>query len=205
MPCLRGRGDRQHADAVPARAARAGGREGRRHRDVETVVAVRLQLQARILEREPVGVHGDGLAAEQPHDRVEALLHARPLLVRRDPEHVCVRRELARAAAEHHPASGEVIEQHHAVGEDQGVVVGQRADPGAELDVLGPLRGDGDEDLGRRDDLEPGGVVLADPGLLEPEAVHRDNQVEVALDRERRVLPDRVEGCHEVSEAHSPF
>ena len=82
---------------------------------------------------------------------------------------------------------------------------GSELDAGAELDVLGPLRGDGDEDLGRCDDLEPGGVVLADPGLVEPEAVHRHDQVEVSLDRECRVLPDRVEGGHEVSEAHSPI
>ena len=140
------------------------------------------QLQPRVLQREPVGVHGDGLAAEQPHDRVEALLHARPLLVGGDAEHVCVRGELARAAAEHHPTAGEVVEQNHAIGQHQRVVVRQRADAGAELDVLGPFGGDADEHLGRRDDLVPRGVVLADPRLVESEAVHRHDQVEVALD-----------------------
>ena len=34
--------------------------------------------------------------------------------------------------AEHDPAPGEVVEQHHAVGQHQRVVVGERADPGAE-------------------------------------------------------------------------
>ena len=61
------------------------------------------------------------------------------------PEHVRVGGELARAAAEHHPAAGEVVEQHHAVGEHQRVVVRQRAHAGAELDVLGALGGDADE------------------------------------------------------------
>ena len=46
---------------------------------------------------EPVGLHRDGLAAEQRHDRVERLLHARPLRVGGDAEHVRVGRELARA------------------------------------------------------------------------------------------------------------
>ena len=51
------------------------------------------------------------------HDRVERLVHARPLRVGRDAEHVRVGRELARAAAEHGAAAREVVEQHEAVGE----------------------------------------------------------------------------------------
>ena len=44
--------------------------------------------------------------------------------------------------------------------------------------------------------------MFADPRLGEPEAIHCHDQVEVSLDGERRVLPDGVEGGHEVSEAH---
>ena len=62
-----------------------------------------------------------------------------------------------------------------------------------------------DEHLGRRDDLVAAGVVLADPRLVEPEAVEVLDQLEVALERERRVLPDRVERGHEESEAHRPI
>ena len=56
-----------------------------------------LQLQARVLQREPVGLRRDGLAAEQRHDHVERLVHARALHVGGDAEHVRVGRELARA------------------------------------------------------------------------------------------------------------
>ncbi len=48
------------------------------------------------------------------------------------PEHLGVGGELARSDAEHHPAPGEVVEQHHPVGQDQRVVVGERRHPGAE-------------------------------------------------------------------------
>ena len=83
--------------------------------------------------------HRDGLAAQQRHDRVERLVHARPLRVGGDAEHVRVGRELAGPAAEHRAAAGEVVEQHEAVGEHQRVVVRQRVHAGAEPDVLRAL------------------------------------------------------------------
>ena len=60
---LRRGGNGQHADAVLARAPRTGRGEGCCDGDVEARVAVGLQLKACVFEREPVGVHGDGLAA----------------------------------------------------------------------------------------------------------------------------------------------
>ena len=125
-----------------------------------------------------------------------------PLLVGRDAEHVRVGGELTGPAPEHGAPAGEVVEQHEPVGEQQRVVVRQRVDAGAEPDVLGALRRGRDEHLGRRDDLVAGGVVLTDPHLVEAEAVEVDDQVEVALERERGVLPGRVERGHEESEAH---
>ncbi|BBX03829.1 hypothetical protein MMOR_47650 [Mycolicibacterium moriokaense] len=47
--------------------------------------------------------------------------------------------------------------------------------------------------------------MLADPRLVEPEFVHRGDQLEVSLESERRILSDRVEGRHEVSESHPPI
>jgi hypothetical protein len=59
-----------------------------------------------------------------------------------------------------------MVEQDHAVGHPQRVVVADRRDAGAEADVAGPLGGGRDEDLRRRDDLAARRVVLADLGLV---------------------------------------
>ena len=106
--------------------------------------------------------------------------------------------------AEHHAAAREVVEQHHAVGQHQGLVVGERAHPGAEAQVLGALGGRRDEHLGAGDDLVAGGVVLADPRLVEAERVEVLEQVEVALEGERGVLPDGVERGEEDAELQGP-
>jgi len=49
---------------------------------------------------------------------------------------------------------------------DQRVVIGQRHDTGAKADEFGALGGNRDEQFRRADGLEPGGVVLADPGFV---------------------------------------
>jgi len=46
-------------------------------------------------------------------------------------------------------------------------------------------------------------VVLADPGLVVAEPVEVLDELEVALQRQRRVLPGGVEGGQEGSEAQS--
>ena len=107
--------------------------------------------------------------------------------------------------AEHDPAAREVVEQHHAVGEDQRVVVRQRTHAGAELDVAGALGRDGHEHLGAGDDLVAGGVVLADPRLVVAELVEALNQFQVALQRQRRVLPDGMERGEEDAELQGPI
>ena len=76
-------------------------------------------------------------------------------------------------------------------------------DAGAELDVAGPLGRRGDEDLRRGDDLGAGGVVLADPGFVPAELVEVGDELEVALDGQRRVLPGSVERRHEDAEAQT--
>ena len=103
--------------------------------------------------------------------------------------------------AEHDAAPGEVVQQHNAVGQDEGLVVGQGGDARTEADVLGALRGGRNEHLGRGDDLVAGGVVFAEPGLVEAEPVQVLNQLQVALECQRRVLPHRMEGGQEDAEA----
>ena len=58
---------------------------------------------------------------------------------------------------------------------------------------MGALRRGGEEHLGRGNDLVPEAVVLTDPELVEPELVETLGELEVALDRERRVLTGRVQ------------
>ena len=79
----------------------------------------------------------------------------------------------------------------------QRVVVRQRDHAGAEPDALGALGRRGDEELRRRDDLEAGRVVLADPRLVVAEVVEPLDQLDVATDRQRRVFVQRVERCEE--------
>jgi hypothetical protein len=45
--------------------------------------------------------------------------------------------------------------------------------------------------------------MLADPSFLEAELVHQLDELHVALDRERRVLVDGVEGRDERAEAQA--
>ena len=98
-------------------------------------------LQPAVAHREPVGLPRDRLvAAQQGEDRLERLLHHPALVDRVDAHDVGVGGQRARAGAEDQPAAGEVVEQHQAVGDQPRVVVGERDDAGAELDVLACAR-----------------------------------------------------------------
>ncbi len=46
-------------------------------------------------------------------------------------------------------------------------------------------------------------MVLTDPGFVVTEAVEVFDQLEVAVDRERRILMEGMERCQEDAEAHS--
>jgi hypothetical protein len=59
--------------------------------------------------------------------------------------------------------------------------------------MAGALGGEGDEDLGRADDLVTRGMVFADPRLVEAELVEPLDQLEIALEALGRVLLIRVE------------
>ena len=108
---------------------------------------------------------------EQLHDHVEALLEQRPRLGRVETEHDRVGRQRARPEPEHEPTTCHVVELHGTFGDHVRVVVRERHHAGSELDVLRTFGGRGDEDLGRRDDLGAGRVVLTDPGLVPAESV----------------------------------
>ena len=73
---------------------------------------------------------------EQAADHAERLVLAIAQHHRVDAERARVARQRARAAAEHRPAAGHVVELHHPLGDVERVVVRQRHDAGAEPDVV---------------------------------------------------------------------
>jgi len=97
------------------------------------------------VQLEPVGLFGDRLAAKQPGDDVERLVHHLALVRRVDADLQRVVHQRARTDPEHRPAAGHVVELDDAVGDHHRVVVGQRGDTGAEPDVPGALAGGGEE------------------------------------------------------------
>ena len=196
--------DAEHPHAVFPGDLAAGGRDGAGDGHFEMRLGVGRDLEARVDQLEPVGLHVDGaVLAEQGVDRFERFIHAHALGERVDAHHRGVGGERAGTDAHHRAAAGHVVELNHAVDGHQRVVVGQADDAGAEADVAGALRGGGDEDLGRGDQLPAGAVVLADPRFVVTELVEPLEQLEVAVQRQRGVFPDAVEGRHEDSEVHS--
>ena len=142
-PCLPG-GD--HAE----RRDRAG------DRDLEMRIGVGREMQPRLVQLEPVGLHRDRLlAVQQPHDRVQRLQHARTLRAGFDAQHVGVRRQRARAAAQHGAAARHVVELHEALRHHERMVIRQAGHAGAEPDVLGALGGGGDEQFGQAISSQP--------------------------------------------------
>ncbi len=146
---------------------------------------------------------------KQADDDVEGLVHHLPLVAGVDADLQRVVHQRPRPDPEHRAAAGHVVELDHAVGEHERVVVGQRDDAGAEADVAGALRRGGDEHLRAGDQLEPAGMVLADPRLVVVEPVEMLQQLEIALDRQGRVFVVVVErrqkdAAPQVTLVHSP-
>ena len=79
---------------------------------------------------EPIRLDGHALAAEQAADDADGFVLAVAEEHRVDAEGVRVRRQRARPGAEDRAPAGHVIELHHALGDVERMVVGQRDDPG---------------------------------------------------------------------------
>jgi len=154
-------------------------------------------LQRRVAQVEPVGLAGDALAAEQVHDDVQRLVHHAALIGGVDADLDCVVHQRSGPDAQHRPPAGLVIQLHHAVCDNEWVMVRQRDDAGAEADVPGPFRRRRDEHFRTADDLEPAGVVLADPGFVVVQRVQVLQQLHVALQRQDGVFRQVVERCQE--------
>ena len=156
-------------------------------------LVIRPQMRARIDEGVPVGLLGDDLAAEEAQDHIQRLGHAVALGVRIDPEHQRVRRQQAGTGTEHDAAARMVVELDDAVRSHQRVMVRQRDHARAKTDRAGAFGGNGDEQLGRADQLPAGGMVLADPGLVEAKPVQPLHQLEIAVHAGGGILVHRME------------
>ena len=77
----------------------------------------------------------------------------------------------------------------------------QRPHAGAEPDVFRAFRRDGDDNLGRGDRLDTAGIMFADPCFVEAESVAHGNDLEVAVEQQRRVFGKRMLRRHEHAEA----
>ncbi len=198
----------RHRQRQQRRAQRAGQpRTGRRNHcrggDLGVGMGEGPDMQLRVAQGEPVRVTVDPLAgdgAEQRQDGLERLLHHPALFDGVDAHHVRVRRQRTGTGTEHHPAAGQVVEQHPPVGHHQRMVVGQRHHAGAQPDVLGALGRSRDEHLRAGDQFVATGVVLAEPRLVEAEAVQRHDSFQVVFECHRGRLAGRMERRHEDAE-----
>jgi hypothetical protein len=141
------RPDRNDPDAVLSGQRHAGGTDLRRHREGH-VFLQRQQLKSGVLEREPVRLDRQTLAAHQAPDDADGLVLPVAEEHRIDPERMGVRRQRTGPGTEDCAPTGHVVELHHSLRHVERMVVGQGDDPGGELDALRALARRGQEHLG---------------------------------------------------------
>ncbi len=103
--------------------------------------------------------------------------------------------------AEDHPPAGEMVEHRDPLGDEEGMVVGQRRHAGGELDVPCALCGGRDEDLRRADQLPAAVVVLPEPRLVVSDPVKPFDELETTLERPGGILGRALDRWRECSEA----
>ena len=161
-------------------------------------------MQPRVLQQPSPVVEADRLlAAQQMRDDLDGIVEQFTCTRHVEPDHRRVGRKRAGPQAEKKAALRHVVKLHCAFRNPQRVVIARADHARAQLDGACPLRGCGDEDLGRRDDLAAGRVVFADPRFVESETIEVLDEREIAVDQQRRILAGGVERCHEDAEAHA--
>ena len=146
-------------------------------------------------------LRGDALAVEQPADDADRLVLPVAQHHRIDAERVRVGGQRTGARAEDRASAGHVIELHHALGDIERMVIGQRHHSGREHDAPGALAGGGEEHLGRADHFPAAGVVLAAPEFVVAEFVQQLDEIEIAAELQHRVLADGMMRGEEGAEA----
>ncbi len=200
---FRQRTDRDDADPVLA-GQRHAGRADLRGDGKGHVILIRQQLQRGVVQLEPVGLHADPLALEQPADHADRLILAVAQQHRIDAQRMRIRRQRAGTGAEDHPPTGHPVELHDALRDVERVVIGQGHDAGRQLDALRPFPGRGQEHLGRGDHLPAAGMMFAAPEFVIAEPVQMLDEIDVAAELQQRVSRrsgDAARGRHRNSDA----
>src|SRR5690349_17265119 len=99
-----------------------------------------------------------------------------------------------------------MVELCHPRRDVEGVVIREGNHAGSEADATGSLPGGREEELGRADGLPAARMMLAGPELVITESLSLLDQLEVALELQGRMLPDRMVRRQENAEpkpAHS--
>ncbi len=188
-PAGAGRADRDHAEVVLAGQPGTGWADDRCRRHLEQGVRVGVELQTSLNELVAGRLDGQRLVVgEQVHEDRGVLLQGVPLLARLDTDHVGIRAQRAWPQAEHGASPCQVVQEHHPIGHPQRVVVRQRQDAGAQVDVPGQVRHVRDEHQRVADGFDAARVVLAEPRLLEAHAVHQLDDLDIPGKRVGRVL-----------------
>ena len=184
----RGRADREQVQAELAGRDSAGGRDlvGDRHLDPTRVV--RGELQARVLQFEPIGFGIHRLTIQQADQRLNRFFHAIANARGRDCLHVGIGRQRARPDAKYHPPAGHVVELANAIGEDVGMMIRQRRHAGAELDAPRALRDCGNKQLRARHNFPAARMMLANPGFVVVELIRPFDELHVMFEGENRIL-----------------
>src|SRR6202035_3379459 len=97
-------------------------------------------------------------------------------------------------------SAGHVVELYHALGDVEGMMIGQRHHAGAEHDALGALAGGGQKHLRRGDGFPAARMMLAAPELVIAERIELLDQIEIPAKLQHRMLADRVMRGEEGSE-----
>jgi len=88
-----------------------------------------------------------------------------------------VRGQSPGAHAQHDASPGQVVQEHHAIRDHVGVVIGQADDASAQANMAGATCGGGNKHFRRGDSLPAAAVVLADPRFIESQVVQPLDQL----------------------------
>ena len=76
------------------------------------------------------------------------------------------------------------------------MMIGQRTDAGAQANMVRALGRGGNKHLGRGNNLQAGGMMLADPGFVIAQFIETHDQFQVAFKGEGGVLTRGVKRSH---------